>query len=140
MPKAQQIRTSLLPAQAYMYIFSPVSQLYQSIPQPPSNLLGVVLLMVVDLVVPEKSLQTHFRQSPPVSNSNHSMAYLVSVTPEEVLGPDVLVRVLRELFAWGLVGLVLPVLVPEAPGVDTGDAEGGDDDTGGDCEYFEGGG
>ena len=68
------------------------------------------------------------------------MAYLVSVTPEEVLGPDVLVRVLRELFAWGLVGLVLPVLVPKAPGVDTGDAEGRDDDTGGDCEYLEGGG
>jgi len=53
---------------------------------------------------------------------------LVSVAPEEVLGSDVHVRVLGELLPWGLVGLVLPVLGPEAVGVHRRDDDGGDDD------------
>lgn len=58
----------------------------------------------------------------------NGVAHLVTVAPEEVLCPDVLVRVLWLLLLWRLVGLVLPVLVPEAVGVDTGNGEAGDDD------------
>jgi len=54
--------------------------------------------------------------------------HLVPIPPEEFLGPDVLVWVLDFLLERGLVRLVLPVLVPEAPGVDCGHAEAGDDD------------
>lgn len=42
---------------------------------------------------------------------------LVSVSPEEVLGAEVLVRVLSALLKWLHVGPVLPVLVPENVGV-----------------------
>ena len=56
------------------------------------------------------------------------LAHLVTVTPEEVLGADVLVGELGLLLLRGLVGLVLPVLEPETVGVDTGDDDGGNDD------------
>lgn len=64
--------------------------------------------MIVDLVVPENGL--------------------VAVAPEEVLGADVLIGVLGLLLLGRLVGLVLPVLGPEAVGVYRGDGDGGDDD------------
>lgn len=67
--------------------------------------------MVVDLVVPEDGL--------------------VTVTPEVVLGADVLVGVLGLLRLRGLVGLVLPVLEPQAVSVDTTEDDGGDDDVDG---------
>lgn len=52
--------------------------------------------------------------------------YLVSVSPKEVLGADVLEGVLDALLERGHVRDVLPVLGPQTPGVDAGDAEGGD--------------
>jgi hypothetical protein len=51
-------------------------------------------------------------------------AYLVSISPEEVLGADVLEGVLDALLERGHVRDVLPVLGPQTPGVDAGDAEG----------------
>jgi hypothetical protein len=46
------------------------------------------------------------------------LAHLVTVTPEVVLGANVLVRVFGLLGLWGHVGLVLPVLQPQTVGVD----------------------
>lgn len=54
--------------------------------------------------------------------------HLVTISPEEVLGADVLVWVLWALLKRWLVGLVLPVLGPQTPGVDAGNADGWDDD------------
>lgn len=54
--------------------------------------------------------------------------HLVTIAPEEVLGPDVHVWVLGPLLNRASVGKVLPMLVPEAVGVDAGQAEGWDDD------------
>ena len=47
-------------------------------------------------------------------------AYLVTVSPEEVLGADVLVGVLDALLQRGHVRPVLPVLVPQVVRIDTG--------------------
>lgn len=55
------------------------------------------------------------------------VAHLVTVTPEEVLGADVLVGVLGSLRLGGKVGLVLPVLEPQTVGVDTTEDDRGDD-------------
>ena len=55
-------------------------------------------------------------------------AYLVTVTPEVVLGADVLVGVFGLLGLRGHVGLVLPVLEPQAVGVDTTEDDRRDDD------------
>ena len=55
-------------------------------------------------------------------------AHLVTVTPEVVLGADVLVGVFGLLGLGGHVGLVLPVLEPQAVGVDTTEDDRGDDD------------
>lgn len=55
-------------------------------------------------------------------------AHLVTVTPEEVLGADVLVGVLGSLGLGRKVGLVLPVLNPQTVGVDTTEDDRGDDD------------
>jgi hypothetical protein len=59
----------------------------------------------------------------------HGVPYLVTVSPEVVLGTDVLVRVLGPLRAGVLVllvGYVLPVSVPPDLGVDTGNDDAGD--------------
>jgi hypothetical protein len=59
------------------------------------------------------------------------IAYLVTVSPEVVLGADVLVRVLGPLRAGVLVLLVsnvLPVGIPSDLGVDAGDDDAGDGD------------
>jgi hypothetical protein len=59
----------------------------------------------------------------------HGLSYLVTVSPEVVLGTDVLVRVLGPLGAGVLVllvGYVLPVSVPPDLGVDTGDDDARD--------------
>lgn len=53
--------------------------------------------------------------------------YLVTVTPEVVLGADVLVGVFGLLGLGRHVGLVLPVLEPQAVGVDTTEDDRGDD-------------
>lgn len=55
-------------------------------------------------------------------------AHLVTVTPEEILGANVLVGVLGALRLGGKVGNVLPVLLPQAVGVDTTEDDRGDDD------------
>jgi len=57
------------------------------------------------------------------------VSYLVTVSPEVVLGTDVLVCVLGPLRAGVLVllvGYVLPVSIPPNLGVDTGDDDAGD--------------
>lgn len=54
-----------------------------------------------------------------------SITHLVTITPEEVLGPDVLVRVLGLLLQTGAVREVLPMLIPQVVGVDrTEDQDG----------------
>ena len=55
-------------------------------------------------------------------------AHLVTVTPEVVLGADVLVGVFGLLGLGRHVGLVLPMLEPQAVGVDTTEDDRGDDD------------
>ena len=57
----------------------------------------------------------------------HSQQGLVTVAPGEVLGADVLVGVLNALLQGRHVGPVLPVLVPEVPGIHAGEQEGGTD-------------
>jgi hypothetical protein len=58
-------------------------------------------------------------------------SYLVTVSPEVVLGADVLVRILGLLLFGDVMGNVLPVGVPPKLGVDAGDdqARNGDADT-----------
>lgn len=55
--------------------------------------------------------------------------YLVSITPGEVLGPDVLVRVLDALLKRRHVRPVLPMLVPEVISVEASKNHGRDDGT-----------
>jgi hypothetical protein len=69
---------------------------------------GLILVVVVDLVIPEKSL--------------------ISVTPEEVPRSDVLVRVFDSLFQGRKVAPVLPMLVPQVPGVDAAEDQARDYD------------
>lgn len=54
------------------------------------------------------------------------MPYLVAIAPKEVLGADVLVRILGPLRPRGLVSNVLPVSIPPELGVHGRDDEGGD--------------
>lgn len=69
---------------------------------------GLIFVVVVDLVIPEKSL--------------------ISVTPEEVPRSDVLVWVFDSLFQGREVAPVLPMLVPEVPGVNAAKDQARDDD------------
>lgn len=55
-------------------------------------------------------------------------SYLVTVTPEEVLGTDVLVGILGLLLARSVVGHMLPVSVPSQLGVHACDDKAGDSD------------
>jgi len=68
----------------------------------------LVLAVVVDLFVPEESL--------------------VTISPEEVLGPKILVRIFDTLFQRWEVFPMLPMLVPQVPRVDASEDEAGDDD------------
>ena len=89
-----------------------------SFPFPIGPPLLVVRLMIVDLVVPEERLQPLLVL---VANRAYSaVTHLVSITPEEVLCPDIHVRVLCLLVERRLMRLVLPMLVPQAPCVDGG--------------------
>lgn len=54
-------------------------------------------------------------------------AYLVTVSPGEVLGADVLVGVLGALLEWGHVAPVLPVLLPQVVGIETAGNHDGND-------------
>jgi hypothetical protein len=93
------------------------------------NNLLVSLLVVVDLVVPEDGLEgVVVSYDPCYCVCDAASAYLVTVTPEVVLGADVLEGVLGLLGLGGHVGLVLPVLEPQAVGVDTTEDDRGDDD------------
>jgi hypothetical protein len=69
---------------------------------------GLVLVVVVDLVIPEQSL--------------------VAVAPEEVLCADVLIGIFNTLFQRRHVFPVLPMLIPQVVGVDAAEDQGGDDD------------
>ena len=75
----------------------------------------LVLLVIVDLVIPKESL--------------------VPVAPEEVLCPQVLVRVLNPLLQRWQVGPVLPMLLPKVPRVDATEDQAWDDDAGS-CQYL----
>jgi hypothetical protein len=89
----------------------------------------VSLLVVVDLVVPEDGLkEVVISYNPCCCACDAASAYLVTVTPEVVLGADVLEGVLGLLGLGGHVGLVLPVLEPQAVGVDTAEDDRGDND------------
>jgi hypothetical protein len=57
-----------------------------------------------------------------------ALTYLVTVTPEVVLGADVLEGVLGQLGLGRHVGLMLPMLEPQTVGVDTTKDDRGDDD------------
>jgi len=61
------------------------------------------------------------------SAADKRVTYLVSITPGEVLSPDVLVRVLDALLERGHVRPMLPMLVPEVVGVEAGEDDGGGD-------------
>lgn len=87
---------------------------------------SLVLLVVVDLIVPAVALVI----SPDFSftrSLRDLQSGLVAVTPEEVLGADVLVRVLGALLERREVRPVLPMLIPKVVGVDRGQSESGDD-------------
>jgi hypothetical protein len=62
------------------------------------------------------------------SRHGDSTTHLVTVSPEEVLGADVLEWVLGLLLKRRAVGNVLPVLVPQTPCVDAGEDERRDND------------
>ena len=86
--------------------------------------------MVVDVVVPANHpapLLAAGTAHPPVPGSeSNSQKGLVAVTPEEVLGANVLVRVLGTLLERRHVGPVLPVLLVEVVRVDGGDDQARD--------------
>jgi hypothetical protein len=67
---------------------------------------SLILVVVVDLVIPEKCL--------------------VSIAPEEVFCSNVLVGVFDSLFQRWKVAPVLPMLVPQVPGVDAAEYEAWD--------------
>jgi hypothetical protein len=92
------------------------------------NNLLVRLLVVVDLVVPEDGLERIVISYDLVLLCSPASAYLVTVTPEVVLGADVLEGVLGQLGLGRHVGLVLPMLEPQTVGVDTTEDDRGDDD------------
>lgn len=77
--------------------------------------------MIVDLVVPEERLEP--RSVTVIDRVYLAATHLISVTPKEVLCPDVHVRVLCLLVERRLMRLVLPMLVPQAPCVDGGKDE-----------------
>lgn len=79
--------------------------------------------MMVHLVVPEEGLPYPLVKLIISIEENECSAYLVPIPPEEVLGANVHVGVLDALLHRRLVALVLPMLVPESPGVDTGEDE-----------------
>jgi hypothetical protein len=88
--------------------------------------------VVVDLGVPEEGLH---RVSALANGRENRIAsvtiertHLVAVSPEVVLGPDVLEGVLGLVLEGGAVRDVLPVLGPEPVGVDAGEDDGGDHD------------
>lgn len=84
--------------------------------------------MEVDLVIPEEGLGVFISMR--INRARQEIyIYLIAITPEEVLGADVLVRVLRLLGSRGFVGLVLPMSIPSKLSVDAGDDEAGDGDT-----------
>lgn len=61
-----------------------------------------------------------------------NVAYLITVSPPEVLGPDVLIRVLGPLGTrvdMLLVSLVLPMSIPPQLRIDSGEDEAGYGDT-----------
>lgn len=68
----------------------------------------LVFVVIVDLVIPEHRL--------------------ITIAPEEVLRSDVLIRVFDSLLQRRHVLPVLPMLIPQVPGVDASEDEAGDDD------------
>lgn len=87
---------------------------------------SLVLLMVVDLIVPEERL--HSSVSHLMSNGRGTKTDLVTIAPPEVLGADILVRVLGLLFHGRLVGLVLPMGIPPQLRIDASDDQSGNGD------------
>ena len=92
---------------------------------------GLVLVVVVDRVVP--ATIAHHVSYPsllPMPVYDHVCSDLqeglATITPGEVLGADVLVGVLGTLLQRRHVGPVLPMLVPENPGVVAGKDKEGD--------------
>jgi hypothetical protein len=67
-------------------------------------------------------------EKPDVLREDRKVTHLVAVSPEVVLGPDVLEGVLGLVLEGGAVRDVLPVLGPEPVGVDAGEDDGGDHD------------
>lgn len=118
-------------------VFQAVRSLYtQTLPPSlPLHLLFVALVMMIHLRVPEQSLSKPRQQAHlyccSIPREQHT--YLIPVSPKEVLRPDVLIRVLDDFIQRRIVLFVLPVLVPQAPGIDAGDDQGGDRDV--DCEF-----
>jgi hypothetical protein len=51
------------------------------------------------------------------------MSDLISISPEEVLRPNVLIRIFNSLFQRRQVAPVLPMLVPQIPRIDTTEDE-----------------
>ena len=60
----------------------------------------------------------------------------VAVAPEEVLDANVLIRILGALLKRRHVRPVLPMLIPEIPGIDAGQNHGGRDATASDSLYI----
>lgn len=88
--------------------------------------------MVVDLGVPEEGLRgvsaLLIDRERIDCLIETEVTHLVTVSPEVVLGPDVLEGVLGLVLEGGAVRDVLPVLGPEPVGVDAGEDDGGDHD------------
>lgn len=91
----------------------------------------LVLLVVVDLVIPEEGLfgVRHGNFMHVKRQERRMIAYLITVSPEEVLGANVLVRVLGLFRTGNVVGNVLPMGIPPDLCVDASDDDGGDSDT-----------
>jgi hypothetical protein len=51
---------------------------------------------------------------------------LITITPKEVLRPDILIRVLDSLLQRREMRPVFPMFLPEIPGVDGAEDQGGD--------------
>ena len=83
--------------------------------------------MVVDLVVPEKGLR---KPTLTCFFLNVSHTNLVTISPEEVLRPQVLVGVFNSLLQSRKMLPVLPMFVPQVVGIDASEDQAGNNDTG----------
>lgn len=113
---------------------------YFPAPHPFRSSHHLILIMIIHLVVPAKNPSSASCRTPPLNSilphnsyrsktnerGGHAQQRLIAISPREILRPDVLVWVLDAFLQGREMLPVLPVLVPEIPGVDAAEDDAGD--------------